>query len=87
MQIWSSYEEPKIEKPEDEPQERQVTYRNVVVTEVSDDLKFYAQNVDNGMPSLFLRALRFHGIDAIFQVVLSMVPVTNFSFKNRLVHC
>lgn len=48
LNIWSTYEEPKIEKPEDEPQERQVTYRNVVVTEVCDNLKFYAQNVENG---------------------------------------
>jgi hypothetical protein len=49
LQIWSKYEEPTVEKPEDEPQERQVTYRNVVVTEVNDDLRFYAQTVENGM--------------------------------------
>lgn len=48
LNIWSTYEEQPVEKPEDEPQERQVTYRNIVVTEVGDDLKFYAQNVDNG---------------------------------------
>ncbi|XP_060573863.1 staphylococcal nuclease domain-containing protein 1-like [Ruditapes philippinarum] len=48
LNIWSKYEEPTVEKPEDEPQERQVTYRNVVVTEVNDDLRFYAQTVENG---------------------------------------
>lgn len=48
LNIWSTFEEQPVEKPEDEPQERQVTYRNVVVTEVADELKFYAQNVDNG---------------------------------------
>ncbi|KAK3097810.1 hypothetical protein FSP39_013410 [Pinctada imbricata] len=47
--IWSKYEEPKeeIEVVEDNT-ERNVEYKQVVVTEVGDELKFYAQYVDNG---------------------------------------
>ena len=32
----------------EETVERVISYRNIVVTEVQDDLKFYAQTVDNG---------------------------------------
>ena len=42
-------EEPKeAQAAEAEPQERKVNYKTVVVTEVNDDLSFYAQNVDTG---------------------------------------
>jgi len=48
--IWKNYEEPKeIEvEPENEPQERKVNHKSVLITEVSDDGLFYAQNVDTG---------------------------------------
>ena len=48
MQVWSTYEEPKEEELVEEPVERVVSYRNILVTEVQDDLKFYAQTVENG---------------------------------------
>lgn len=46
--IWSTYEEPKQEQVVEEPLERKINYRNVVVTEVMNDLKFYGQYVENG---------------------------------------
>jgi staphylococcal nuclease domain-containing protein 1 len=47
--IWSLVqEEPKEVVPENEPQERTLSYKTVVVTEVSEDLSFYAQNVETG---------------------------------------
>lgn len=38
----------------EEPKERKVDYQKVVVTEVSDELKFYAQYVDNGRSAIYL---------------------------------
>jgi len=49
-QVWADYT-PETEAAVvevEEPTERSVKYTTVVVTEVADDLKFYAQNVDNG---------------------------------------
>jgi len=48
--LWSLVqEEPKeAQAAEVEPQERKVNYKTVVITEVNDDLSFYAQNVDTG---------------------------------------
>ena len=48
LQVWSNYEEPKQEQVVEEPLERKINYRNVVVTEVMNDLKFYGQYVENG---------------------------------------
>ena len=48
LQVWSNYEEPKEEEVVEEPAERVVSYRNILVTEVQNDLKFYAQTVENG---------------------------------------
>ena len=48
LQLWANYEEPKEEEVVEEPAERVVSYRNILVTEVQDDLKFYAQTVENG---------------------------------------
>ncbi|XP_052242771.1 staphylococcal nuclease domain-containing protein 1-like [Dreissena polymorpha] len=48
LNIWADFEEPVVVKEADEPQERQVTYRKVVVTDVGADLKFHAQTVENG---------------------------------------
>ena len=50
MQIWKNYEEPKeIEvEPESEPQERKVNHKSVLVTEVTEEGNFYAQNVETG---------------------------------------
>ncbi len=49
-QVWKDYEEPKDEAVilENEPTERSLHYTTVVVTELCDDLHFYAQNVDQG---------------------------------------
>ena len=41
-------DEPKEVVPENEPQERNVNYKTVVVTEVGEDLTFFAQNVETG---------------------------------------
>lgn len=47
--LWSlAIEEPKEAVPEHEPQERNVSYKTVVVTEVGEDLSFFAQNVETG---------------------------------------
>ena len=48
--MWKDYEEPKDEAVilESEPAERNVNYTTVVVTELADDLHFFAQNVDQG---------------------------------------
>ncbi|XP_041351228.1 staphylococcal nuclease domain-containing protein 1-like [Gigantopelta aegis] len=49
LQIWSTYVEPKPVEIVEEPMERKVNHRSVIVTEVvSDDLKFYVQFVENG---------------------------------------
>lgn len=49
IKMWANYVEPKVEvKAEEEPQERKVNYTKVVVTEVTDNLTFYCQNVDSG---------------------------------------
>jgi len=47
---WANYEEPKEEAAvlENEPTERKVNYKTVVVTEISDDMTFYAQNAETG---------------------------------------
>lgn len=48
--VWANYEEPVEEEKvlEAEPQERKITYKTIVVTEVTDELHFYAQNAENG---------------------------------------
>lgn len=48
--IWKNYEEPKeIEvQPENEPQERKVNHKSVLITEVTEEGQFFAQNVDTG---------------------------------------
>ncbi len=49
LQIWASYEEPKeLEVEEDEPLERKINYKTVVITEVTNEGTFYAQNVETG---------------------------------------
>ena len=48
-QLWSLEEEaPKEVVSEAEPMERKVTYKKVIVTEVTNELHFYAQNVETG---------------------------------------
>ncbi|XP_069102098.1 staphylococcal nuclease domain-containing protein 1-like [Argopecten irradians] len=50
LNMWSTYEEP-LEKEEviEDTSDRKVNYKQVVVTDVSpEELKFYAQYVDNG---------------------------------------
>lgn len=51
-QIWKNYEEPKAVEvePENEPQERKINYKNVLITEITDDGQFYAQCVETGKP-------------------------------------
>ena len=53
LQIWKDYVEETKETEEivDDKTEREVDYKKVIVTEVDEDLRFYAQFVDNGMLS------------------------------------
>jgi len=47
--VWSRYEEPKEEVvQENEVLERKVSYKTVVVTEVTSEMHFYAQNTETG---------------------------------------
>jgi len=49
VNVWTLVsDEPKEVVAENEPLERKVNYKNVVVTEVGEDLSFYAQLVDTG---------------------------------------
>lgn len=49
LNIWKDYvEDNKEVEVVDDKSEREVNYKKVVVTEVDEDLKFYAQFVDNG---------------------------------------
>ena len=59
LQVWSNYEEPKEEEVVEEPAERVVSYRNILVTEVQNDLKFYAQTVENGRDVYYNPGLYF----------------------------
>lgn len=48
-QLWKDYEEvTKTEEIVEDNTERNVSYKSIVVTEVGEDLKFFAQMVDNG---------------------------------------
>lgn len=49
-QVWSQYEEPPVEDvvPTAEEKERTANYKPVFVTEVTDDLHFYVQDVETG---------------------------------------
>ncbi|KAG1653353.1 Nuclease domain-containing protein 1 [Nymphon striatum] len=48
-EIWSKYEEPKeVETNEDLTAERKINYLNVIITEVTPELHFYAQKVNQG---------------------------------------
>jgi len=48
--VWLRYEEPKeeVEEKETEVLERKISYKTVVVTEVTPELHFYAQNTETG---------------------------------------
>lgn len=52
LQIWKNRVEAPVESDkivdEKEGQERKIDYQKVVISEVTDDLHFYAQNVDQG---------------------------------------
>ena len=49
--VWSRYEEPKEEVvQETEVLERKINYKTVVVTEVTSEMHFYAQNTETGEP-------------------------------------
>ena len=48
FQLWTLYEEPKEEILENVVIERKINYKTIVVTEVTKDLHFYAQNVETG---------------------------------------
>jgi len=56
--VWSRYEEPKeeVENKENEVLERKISYKTVVVTEVTPEMHFYAQNTETG--ELLLSYLR-----------------------------
>lgn len=61
-QVWANYEEKPAEEfvHVSEEKERVAKYRAVYVTEISDNLHFYAQDVETGnvKPRLILKALR-----------------------------
>jgi staphylococcal nuclease domain-containing protein 1 len=47
--LWSIYEEPKEEVvQENEVLERKITYKTVVITEVTPELHVFAQNTETG---------------------------------------
>ena len=47
--VWSRYEEPKEEVvQENEVLERKISYKTVVVTEITSEMHFYAQNTETG---------------------------------------
>ena len=48
LQLWTLFEEPKEEILENVVIERKINYKTIVVTEVTKDLHFYAQNVETG---------------------------------------
>lgn len=49
VQVWSKYEEPKEEVvQENEVLERKISYKTVVVTEVTPELHVFAQNTETG---------------------------------------
>lgn len=50
MQVWAHYEEQPVEEvtPVLEEKERSATYKPVFVTEITDDLHFYVQDVETG---------------------------------------
>ncbi|KAH9499055.1 nuclease domain-containing protein [Bulinus truncatus] len=48
LKVWANFVEEKEVKIEEEPVERKPSYNRVIVTEVTDNLTFFAQNVDNG---------------------------------------
>ena len=49
-QVWSHYEETPVEEvvPVLEEKERTANYKPVFVTEITDDLHFYVQDVETG---------------------------------------
>ena len=73
LQVWSNYEEPKEEEVVEEPAERVVSYRNILVTEVQNDLKFYAQTVENGRNVYFNPGLYFFICLTLSLLVTSVV--------------
>lgn len=48
LKVWANYVEEKEVTVEEEPTERKVNYTKVVVTEVTDNLTFFVQSVENG---------------------------------------
>ncbi|RUS90599.1 hypothetical protein EGW08_001596 [Elysia chlorotica] len=48
LKLWANFVEHKEVKVEDEPVERKINFTKVVVTEVTDELTFYAQTSENG---------------------------------------
>lgn len=78
IQVWSMYEEP-VEKEEviEDSADRNVNYKQIVVTEVSpEDLKFNAQYVDNGKQLL---NYSYHSSFNRLSVKSKLVPKGQFS--------
>lgn len=50
LQVWAHYEEQPVEEvmPVLEEKERSASYKPVFVTEITDDLHFYVQDVETG---------------------------------------
>lgn len=55
-QIWSKFEEKPVEEAVAvvEEKERNVNYKSVLVTEITDELHFYVQDVETGKELLLL---------------------------------
>lgn len=60
QQLWANYEEkPKEEVAQlTEEKERVAKYRSVYVTEITDGMHFYAQDVETGECSSFLKSMQ-----------------------------
>ena len=62
--VWSRYEEPKEEVvQENEVLERKISYKTVVVTEVTPEMHFYAQNTETGTKLLYPHLCRLSLLD------------------------
>ena len=74
--VWSRYEEPKEEVvQENEVLERKISYKTVVVTEVTPEMHFYAQNTETGellWPDLYVLKHRDQQITVIDPYVIML---------------
>ncbi|XP_071115378.1 staphylococcal nuclease domain-containing protein 1-like [Haliotis cracherodii] len=48
LKMWANFVEPTKQEVVEEPADRKVTYKNIIITEVNDSLSFFAQTVEKG---------------------------------------